>query len=35
MKSLRLVLANMILALYWVVTPRKKPGPKRGTRKAR
>lgn len=35
MKSIRLVLASLILALYWWVSPRKKPGPKRGTRKAK
>lgn len=35
MKSLRLVLASLILALYWWVSPRKKPGPKRGTRRAK
>ncbi len=35
MKSIRLVLASLILALYWWVSPHKKPGPKRGTRKAK
>ena len=30
MKSLRLVLASLILALYWWVSPRKKPGPRKG-----
>jgi len=30
MKSLRLVLASLILALYWWVNPRKKPGPRKG-----
>ena len=30
MKSIRLVLASMILALYWWVSPRKKPGPPKG-----
>lgn len=30
MKSIRLVLASLILALYWWVSPRKKPGRKKG-----
>lgn len=35
MRSLRIVLASLILALYWWVNPHKKPGPRRGTRKAK
>lgn len=30
MKSIRLVLASLILALYWWVSPHKKPGPPKG-----
>ena len=30
MRAIRLILASLILALYWWVNPRKKPGPRKG-----